>query len=314
MLRYEANDLVEGRRELERGFAAASTFGGRLLVAWAVGYLALARQATGSPKEALEVVRGVARATDAAGMALPAQTREIEARLLLAQGDVEGAARWADRATPDAPVGSPLLDLLRLSQDVTIARVRLAQARPVEARALLDRARSAAEAAGAVADLISIRVLEAAAAEASGRRSDAQRALEETIRLAAPDGYVRRLVDDGRGIAHLLPFVRKIAPAFVDEVIAAFEGSSSGPDAPGTRHVRGSSVWRDDAGDLLEALTPRELDVLRLMARGASNAEIAAGLAVSVGTARWHVGNVLAKLGVRSRTRALVRAQHLGLV
>ena len=50
------------------------------------------------------------------------------------------------------------------------------------------------------------------------------------------------------------------------------------------------------------------------MAEGASNAEIAEGLAVSLGTARWHVGNVLAKLGVRSRTQALVRAQHLGLV
>jgi ATP/maltotriose-dependent transcriptional regulator MalT len=74
-------------------------------------------------------------------------------------------------------------------------------------------------------------------------------------------------------------------------------------------------VLREDAdGQLVETLTPRELDVLRLMAQGASNAEIAAGLTVSLGTAKWHVGHVLAKLGATSRTQALVRAQRVGLV
>jgi len=54
--------------------------------------------------------------------------------------------------------------------------------------------------------------------------------------------------------------------------------------------------------------------VLRLMAQGASNAVIAERLAVSLGTAKWHVGNVRAKLGAANRTQALVRAQELGLV
>ena len=311
VVRYEANDLVESRRELERGFAAAGSAGGGLLVAWAVGYLALVRQATGSPEAALEVLRTVSRATRTAGLALPAQTSEIEARILLLQGNVAAAARWADQAMPDAPAGSPLLDSLRLSQDVTIARVRLALRQPAEARALLRRASATAEGIGAVADLISIRVLEAAASEASGRRAEARQTLEAAIRLAAPGGYVRRFIDDGSRIAHLLPTVRKAAPAFVDEVVGGFAGPPSGVGRPSTR---GPSLWQDDEGELLEALTARERDVLRLMAEGASNAEIAAALAVSVGTARWHVGNVLAKLGVRSRTQALVRAQHLGLV
>jgi LuxR family maltose regulon positive regulatory protein len=311
LLRYEANDLAEARRELERGFTAAGAFGGGLLVAWAVGYLALARQATGEPDAALDVVRAVSRAMRTAGVALPTLTDEIEARILLKQGDVAAAARWADRAVPDAPGGTPSLDPLRLSQDVTIARVRLAQGRRAEARALLDRARARAEATGALAELISIRVLEATLAEVAGRRASARQALEEAIRLAAPGGYVRRVVDDGVKVAHLLPLSRRIAPAFVDSVIAAVTESTSGARSS---RSRGPVLWRDDAGELLEALTPREHDVLRLMAEGASNAGIAAGLAVSLGTARWHVGNVLAKLGVRSRTQALVRAQQLGIV
>ena len=56
--------------------------------------------------------------------------------------------------------------------------------------------------------------------EATGRRADALRALEQSVVLAAPGGYVRRFVDDGRSIAHLLPLVRAVAPGFVDRLIA----------------------------------------------------------------------------------------------
>jgi LuxR family maltose regulon positive regulatory protein len=247
-------------------------------------------------------------------MALPGLTGELGARILLQQGDVAGAGRWADRATPEAPPGSPLLELLRRSMDVTIARVRLAQGRPDEARQLLARTRVAQEASGAVADLISIGVLEAAGADATGRRAEALRALGHAVELAAPGGYVRRFVDDGRSVAHLLPLVRTVAPSFVDVLIAALAGEPTEGGAPQPSVRGGSALWRDADGRLLETLTGRELDVLRLMARGASNADIAAGLTISPGTAKWHVGHVLAKLGATSRTQALVRAQQAGLV
>jgi LuxR family maltose regulon positive regulatory protein len=194
--------------------------------------------------------------------------------------------------------------------DVTIARVRLAQGRPHEARELLTLTRPAQEASGAVADVISIGILEAAVAKATGRRADALRALEQSVVLAAPGGYVRRFVDDGSSIAGLLPLVRTAAPAFIDQVIAAFAAGPTAGSAPPDRAAR---LHEAADGPLLEALTVRELDVLRLMAEGASNADIAASLVVSLGTAKWHVGHVLAKLGVTSRTQALVRAQRVGL-
>ncbi|HEX9043701.1 MAG TPA: LuxR C-terminal-related transcriptional regulator [Candidatus Limnocylindrales bacterium] len=197
--------------------------------------------------------------------------------------------------------------------DTTIARVRLAQGKPQEAHALLAPTKAAQEASGGVPDLISICVLEAACADAMSRRPEAVRGLGQAIELAAPGGYVRRVVDDGRPVAHLLPLVRQTAPAFVDLVLAALAPQ---PAEAGARRaqLRGGSVWQDADGLLLEALTARELAVLRLMAQGASNAEIAAGLTVSLGTAKWHVGHVLAKLGTKSRTQALVRAQQVGLV
>ena len=210
-----------------------------------------------------------------------------------------------------ADAGGGASDAWRRPRDLTIARVRLAQSRPAEARSLLATARGAAEADTSVAELITINILESAVAAATGRRAAARRSLEEAIRLAAPGGYVQRFVDDGKSVAHLLPLVRKASPAFVDRVIAAVA------DAGGSRRASartGRAVWQEASGQLLEPLTARELDVLRLMAQGATNAVIADRLAVSVGTAKWHVGNVRAKLGVANRTQALVRAQELGLV
>jgi LuxR family maltose regulon positive regulatory protein len=317
IVRYEANDLVEARRELEAGFEAARRMGiGRPVLGWAISYLALVRLACGDQDGAFEALRTSQHDQRTTGMALPGLAGEVEARILLQQGDVAGAGRWAERATPDAPPGSPLLDVLRRSMDVTIARVRLAQGRPDEARELLARTRVADEASGAVVDLVSIGVLEAACAEATGHRAEALRALGQAVDLAAPGGYVRRFVDDGKSVAHLLPLVRATAPGFVNALIAAFAAYAVLPTEAGTPqpHLRGASLWRDAEGRLLETLTARELDVLRLMAQGASNAEIAAGLTVSLGTAKWHVGHVLAKLGATSRTQALLRAQQAGLV
>ncbi len=312
IVRYEANDIAEARRELEAGFEAARGLGiGRPVLGWAVAFLALARLADGDPDAAREALGTSQHDRRTTGMALPGQAGEIEARILLRQGDVAGAARWADRASPEAPPGSPLREMVRRSMDVTIGRVRLAQGRLDEARELLARARAAQEGSGAIAEVISITILEAAVAEASGRREEALRALDHAITLATPGGYVRRFVDDGVGTAHLLPLVRRTAPAFVDELIAAVADGTTGRTA--TAPARGSGLREDAEGQLVEALTPRELDVLRLMARGASNADIAASLTVSVGTAKWHVGHVLAKLGATSRTQALVRAQRIGL-
>ena len=313
IVRYEANDLAEAIDALERAWAAAGTFGfGRALLTSAVSYLALARQATGSHEDALDAVRTVCHDARAAGLTgIEDSLAEIEARLHVMQGDVTPAGRWADRAAHDAEAQRGSQGWIGLTRDLTLSRVRLAQGITAEARRFLDSARRVASAAHDAADLVSIGVLDAAIAEVSGNRAAAQRALEAAIRLAAPEGYVRRVVDDGRPVAHLLPAVRRAAPAFVDEVSAALAAVPA--SAAGLRRA-GPSIWQDEHGQPVEALTVRELEVLRLMAGGSGDAAIADALVVSLATAKWHAAHIRSKLGARSRTQALLRAQQLGLV
>jgi DNA-binding NarL/FixJ family response regulator len=75
-----------------------------------------------------------------------------------------------------------------------------------------------------------------------------------------------------------------------------------------------TGAWRDDAFETPDALTPREREVLKLMTSGISNGEIAEALRLSEGTVRNHVSNILSKLGVSDRTRAVLRALERRLV
>jgi LuxR family maltose regulon positive regulatory protein len=114
---------------------------------------------------------------------------------------------------------------------------------------------------------------------------------------------VRIFVDAGEGMAHLLAkaTAKGIAVDYCRQLLQAFEGGSAGDgtDAP---------------QPLLEPLSERELEVLRLIGEGLSNREIAARLVISLSTVKGHTANIYGKLGVHRRTLAVARARELGLL
>ena len=75
-----------------------------------------------------------------------------------------------------------------------------------------------------------------------------------------------------------------------------------------------TSRQRPIAQSLLEPLSERELEVLRLLATGLSNSEIAQRLVVTVHTVKWHTKNLYGKLDATNRAQAIVRARSLGLI
>ena len=184
-----------------------------------------------------------------------------------------------------------------------------------DALRLLDRLLEAAEAGARMDRVIEVLILRALALHAQNDLNAALAALERALTLAAPEGYVRVFLDEGQPMAALLHEAHShgIAPGYVATLLAAFPTDEERTPANSTsRHTGGSQ--HSALSTQSSALTERELEVLRLLAAGHSNQEIAGELVVAVGTVKRHVNNIMSKLQAQSRLQAVTRARELNLV
>ena len=197
-----------------------------------------------------------------------------------------------------------------------LARVLLAQNDPGPALALLQRLLDAAASQGRTGSIIEIQALRALALAAQGDHASARSALTEALTLACRHGYVRVLADEGAPMRALLAQLsaarpgqqyaaRGIDPGYLAALVRACDQADAVP--PPRRTVAAPP-------GLVEPLTDRELEVLRLLAAGRSNQRIAHDLVVALDTVKKHVTHVLGKLGAANRTEAAARARQLGLI
>jgi LuxR family transcriptional regulator, maltose regulon positive regulatory protein len=222
----------------------------------------------------------------------------VRARLLLHQGRTDAALDWArDHGLSAADD----LSYVHEYEHITLARVLLASGSTVQASQLLDRLLQAAEHGGRTGSAIEILVLQALAHDVRGDARAAFVPLERALTLAEPEGYVRVFVDEGPRMAALLQAAAKrgIAPAYVQRLLTQF----------GT-----PTAERHASQNLIEPLSERELDVLRLLATDLDGPEIASQLMVSLNTMRTHTKSIYTKLGVNSRRAAVHRAEELQLL
>jgi LuxR family maltose regulon positive regulatory protein len=162
--------------------------------------------------------------------------------------------------------------------------------------------------------VIEILALEALALEAQGNHLQAVATLEQALTLAEPEGYVRMFVEEGKPMQLLMADLRmRIADAglrsYAERLLAAFSSAASADGAAPDR-----SEIRIPKSNMIEPLSERELEVLRLIADGLSNREIAERLVVGTGTVKTHINNIYRKLDVKSRTQAIHRARELGVL
>jgi LuxR family maltose regulon positive regulatory protein len=227
------------------------------------------------------------------------------ARVLVAAGRLTDAVAWArdrDLSTADA------LTYLREFEHVTFAKVLLAQgSRDGEVRMIrevlefLGRLLDAAEDGRRNGSVIDILVVQALANQAIGDVAAAHRSLGRALDLAEPEGYVRAFVDEGPPMATLLKHAARQADvsSYARRLLAAM----GTPDRPAASEQ-----------PLIEPLSERELEVLRLLEGDLDGPDIARELGVSLPTVRTHTRNIYAKLGVNSRRGAVRRAAELGLL
>ena len=309
---YQRNELGRALEYVTQGIALCRSFVYTMPLAAGLATLAWIRQAGGDPAGALEAMDEAVQATPGPpGLLNPIPARR--ARLLVAQGDLSGAARW----TKEAGVGADdEPDYAREPGHLVLARLLLALDRPGPALALLDRMHATAAAQARSGSLIEIGALRALGLAASGEEAAAVAALAQALTLACPQGYVRVFADEGPPMAALL--ARLIAAqrsgGAVAEVplgcLARLQRALDAPDAaPGTGRGGAKAV-----PGLVEQLTGRELEVLAMLAAGRSNQAIASQLVITLDTVKKHVSHVLGKLGAANRTEAVTRARDLGLI
>ena len=304
---YEWNDL-------QAAFADASEalhlFGGYELKRFVIDahtIMARLRAVQGHMREAQALIAQAVQLSEQANLK---QTfvSEIawQARLWLQQGDLELASKWAQRI--EATIGEELDPAIEF-EHITYARILMVQGRLDEADALLERLLAASLSAGRMGRVIAIYVLQALTAHERGNLDDALRPLAQALALGEPEGYVRTFVDEGAPMAALLQTAesRGIAADYAAKLLSAFDQRTSTE----LSQPQPAMQW---IGENVEPLSERELEVLRLIAEGASNREIAEALFVSIGTVKKHVNNIFLKLDAHSRTQAIATAQKYNIL
>lgn len=208
-----------------------------------------------------------------------------------------------------------------------------------EALALVDQVLPDAEAGARLPHVLRLLVLQALAYDALGDAACALRPLARAVALAEPERFIRVFLEAGQATERLLTrlHTQQVRPGhadvpaltlrqrrFLETVLATFglPGVATAADAAAnaseaasaTSSVAGAPSLAPAAQPLVESLSQRELEVLRLLAGGAANADIATELVIAVGTVKGHVSNILDKLGVRRRAQVIERAAELGLI
>jgi LuxR family maltose regulon positive regulatory protein len=313
-LHYEWNDLDAAAYDSRLGIEFGQRGGLIGLEFNSRSTLAFTLQAQNDQVGADEMLRRIATMTEQHHHPVYAAIAAAqEARLRLRQGRLEEAASWAKEC------GLRLDDAdlpYRLEAGyLTLAAVFIAQGQAEAVLDLLHRLQQAAEADQRTGSLIAILELCALAWQAHGDTGAALAELESALILAEPQGYVRAFVDEGAPMRALLSeyrlrLIRESRPisngdvghllAYTNKLLAALPS----PDAPAQPPV----------SPYLDPLSERELEVLSLIATGASNREIADTLVLAVSTVKKHVSNILSKLNATSRTQAVAEARALGLL
>jgi len=314
-LLYEQNDLVAARLALQQAIALGQQWANGQDEVDGYAWLAWVYQAQGQVVEATEAMAQAERLLDQLAQSnrifpwLGPIVAAAGARLALRQRRLEAALRWAgernltvESYAPRSPTQAQEIDHL------TYARVLLAAGKPDEASRLLGLMLEVSTDEERPGSEIEIRALHALAEQAQGESSRALETLAQAVTLAAPEGYVRLFVDEGLPMRSLLARLRTQQPKgstlrrHLDLLLAAFERAPA------------ASATQPPPHAMVEPLSARERDVLRLLAQGRSNQEIARHLVVALSTVKTHLHHLFAKLQAADRLQAVTRARELGLL
>jgi LuxR family maltose regulon positive regulatory protein len=296
-LRYEWNELETALHDVQTGLECGQLAG--VMDVLLPGYHALARiqKAQGNMDAALAALDEADAVAENMGLA---QVKDwicaLRAQVWLARGDTDAALDWANH------FAGQIEDAVYPSVPIALAKVWLSQRETDKALPLLDHALQSAQTVGRLGNAIHILAVQAVVYHARGEPELAFAKLGQALELAEPEGYVRVFADEGAPMARLLRrmLTRSSASEYVRRLLEAL----------------GESVKIEPsiASKLIDPLSQRELEVLRLIVEGATNKEIADELVLTVNTVKRHISNIFRKLEVSNRAQAIAQARELNLL
>ncbi len=300
-IQYEWNELPKAAELIERGLERAE-LGGAVEAMIAGNLIAGRLHLTQGNLEAAarDLEKARALVENAQFPYWSSRFERLQVEVWLAHDELRMAAAWCDEMLQgDKLALRPQNEMGYLA----VTRVLIEKgSRTALQRALklLEQLGNTAEAQGRTAVRLEALALKALAYQQLGNEAEAMTAIEETLRLAEPEGFCRLYVDLGSSMARLLQraHARKVIPAYTTRLLAAF----------------GNDWMTIERISLPEPLTGREVEILKLIAAGLTNREIAARLFISPETVKKHAGNIYGKLNVSSRMEAAATARRLGLL
>lgn len=307
MVHLAWNDLAQAEQSLEEAVSLYE-FGGMMNLAEGLAALAELRLAQGDTEGVLGIIE---RLRDEANRVADAYTQQrIEAAIavlqvqLWRQSGLDYLQAEVKQWLADNPVnGDEMVHYGHEFLPETQGRVLLALGRAHEAIPLLNTLSENAEVSGRTGQWLARQVWLALAYEQMGKTAVADETLAKALKTAEPEGYIRVFVDEGVVLAAMLQRQKaegRRQIAYLDKLFNAFPQSLF--------------FNLQSHEPLVEPLSERELEVLNLMADGATNQQIADELVVAKSTAKKHVSNIIGKLGVENRTTAVARARELNLL
>lgn len=319
-LLYELNRIEEAVGYLNQAIEQTTRGDYPRLLTWSLVPMARLLQGVGDVTGAFNLIERCEQLVQDYQLAPEYATlvAEQHVRLWLARGNQAAASNWARGR---GLTGQDEFNLQQEPEYYALARVLIAEQAYARALALLTRLEDKAVRAGRTKNLIQTLALQAIALQQQGDTAHALPILERALELAEPEGFVRTFVDEGASMHLLLSLcraqlagrtpneMRRRLPGYVDKLLAVFPHIA--------RQIPSTAKDVTPTGSLetlAERLSERELQVLRLLAAGKSNQDIAGHLFLSLNTVKRHVTHIFEKLAVNNRTQAVNRARELNLL
>jgi LuxR family maltose regulon positive regulatory protein len=320
------NRLEEASGSLHQVLSIAQAWQQTDLLTWgniAVARIALAQGDLAAADQALQQAEAQERSAEDSSVG-----GAVRAQYWLAAGDLDRARNWAEQLVFSPQTWNPTHHTVAFLVQVQVSLACAAYPQAIEA---LERFMAQFDQPGDIPNASYFLALYVVALYQTGKLEQAQAVAARLLALTEQEGDLRTYLDAGKPMKQVLQSLLStpreqahssstLSLSFVAKLVAAFEQEGKNTRAHLLAEMtplqalalpqKGSSA----SPAPIEPLTRRELEVLRLLAEGASNQEIANTLVISLTTVKKHVSNLLGKLGAASRTQAIAQAHALSLL